>query len=194
MDASRFDALSRSLGSHACRRGLLGGVLVTLGRGVLPLVNSEAKQRHRRTKRKKLQRNEFGCISVGRACRGKDTNCCSGICKGKKPKKGEKDKSKCVGHDASTCLPGQMESVCGGTDLLCTTSTGDTKGLCETTTGNAAYCVANARCWPCSKDADCHPFCGLQAACFRCAGFCADTGGTVCGGQGNCPGFPPLPP
>jgi hypothetical protein len=132
-------------------------------------------------RRKKLKRNEFGCVNVGDACRGKDKNCCSGICRGKKPKRGEKDKSRCVGHDAQGCQAGQIEQFCGGTDVVCTTSTGDTAGFCDTTTGNAGYCSGEGMCIPggCSKDADCIPVFGKGAACVLCD-FCDE--GVGCAG------------
>ena len=85
-----------------------------LGLGT-PSVVGAAKQRKQH--RQKLKRNAFGCVNVGGKCRGKDGNCCSGICDGKKPKKGKKDTSRCAGHDASTCLAGQ--DTCAGTFFPC---------------------------------------------------------------------------
>jgi hypothetical protein len=189
MDASHFDAMSRSLGADASRRGLLGGVLATLSLGGRSRAKSTAKTRHQGTKRKKLQRNQFGCVNVGGKCRGKASNCCSGICQGKKPKRGERDKSRCVGHDAATCLPGQ--TACDGTGgfVPCTTSAGEA-GDCYTTTGNAAYCSTSTACVSCRTDVDCRPFCGPQAACTPCAVGCEQTGGTACSGIGDCV-FPP---
>ena len=51
--------------------------------------------RPEKKKNKKPKNNAFGCLNVGQACNGKNDKCCSGICDGKKPKKGKKDKSKC---------------------------------------------------------------------------------------------------
>jgi hypothetical protein len=185
MDAARFDALARTLGDGASRRMVLGGVLTTLGLGTLP-AGETAKAKNRR---QQLKRNQFGCVNVGGKCRGKASNCCSGICQGKKPKRGERDKSRCVGHDAATCLPGQ--TACDGTGgfVPCTTSAGEA-GDCYTTTGNAAYCSTSTACVSCRTDVDCRPFCGPQAACTPCAVGCEQTGGTACSGIGDCV-FPP---
>jgi hypothetical protein len=132
-------------------------------------------------KKKKLQFNQFGCVNVGGKCRGNSANCCSGICEGKKPKKGKKDTSRCVAHGQSTCFAGQNEPFCGGTgEVACLTSAGET-GECTTTTGNAGYCVRSGRCLACKKDEDCqnNPDFGAGAACTVCTG-CTETGGTAC--------------
>jgi hypothetical protein len=131
-----------------------------------------------RAKKQKLKRNEFGCVNVGGKCRGKDANCCSNICQGKKPKQGKKDKSHCVAHDEQGCSAGQAGDSCGGADVLCTTSAG-TDGVCETTTGNAGYCASDGSCFPCQKDRDCQSQSqfGPRAACARCA---TCPGGTIC--------------
>jgi hypothetical protein len=130
---------------------------------------SEAKKKHKR--KKKIERNEFGCVDVGTFCKN-DGQCCSGICQGKKGKK------RCKAHDTGTgCQAGQTAQICGGTDVTCTTSTGFPQGLCATTTGNAAYCSANTACQVCARDVDCHAEFGPQAACVVCNG-CAE--GTAC--------------
>jgi hypothetical protein len=200
MDGSRLDALSRSLDTGPSRRGLsrrlgeltLGGTLALLG-----LTGSAAK----RKKNKNLTFNEFGCVPVGGRCRGKNSVCCSGICQGKKPKQGERDKTHCVAHDATSCLAGQTVKVCGGSSVLCTTSTGEAGG-CLTTTGNAGYCAAAIDCIlpSCAKDADCQAHCGPQWACVLCPivalceseGYPADRAITRCVGpsQGVCSGPP----
>jgi hypothetical protein len=80
----------------------------------------------------------------------------------------------------------------GGEDVFCTSSAG-AFGVCDTTTGNAAYCAVDAGCFPCAKDADCQQICGPAAACIVCAGKeCFGTGGTACvaPGDGEC-AFPP---
>ena len=135
-------------------------------------------------RKKKLKRNEFGCVSVGGKCRGRDKNCCSGICREEKPKKGKKDKSRCVAHDAQGCEAGQIEGFCGGTNVSCTTSNGNS-GNCNTTTGNAGYCADSGDCsaGPCKKDADCIPNFGAGAACVLCDdALCV--GGTGCASLG----------
>jgi hypothetical protein len=164
MDALRFESFLRSLAEESTRRGVLRGVVVTaLGASWgHPAFGARAKKRKR-----KLRFNAFGCVNVGGKCRGKDSVCCSGICKGKKPKKGEKDKSRCVAHDEGGCQAGPTSAGCGGTNVLCTTSTGQAGG-CITTTGNAGYCGASIDCPSCTKDADCQARCGPQAACVLC--------------------------
>lgn len=180
MDVVRFDALTRSLGAQTRRRRLLAGVAAALGLLTAGLPDRiDGKQR-----KKKLKRNAFGCVNVGGTCRGRDKNCCSGICRGKKPKKGEKDKSRCVAHDAQGCEAGQIEGFCGGTNVSCTTSTGDTQGNCDTTTGNAGYCSGQGTCEvdpPCKKDADCVPIFGAGAACVLCNNALCPAG-TGCAG------------
>lgn len=171
MDAARFDALARTLGDGASRRMVLGGVLTTLGLGTLP-AGETAKAKNRK---QKLKRNQFGCVNVGGKCRGKDNNCCSGICNGKKPKKGERDKSKCAGHDAGACQAGQ--DTCAGTFFPCPNSNSQF-ARCVITTGNAPYCAGDVFCRSCARDADCPPeeF-EAGAACIVC-GDCAET--TAC--------------
>ena len=116
------------------RRDLISGMAAGVAlraAGPCPL-DAAAKRKQR--KRKPLQRNEFGCVPVGKACQGKDEVCCSGICNGKKPRKGKKDTSRCVAHDSADCTASQRSGICGGTDVPCTTSQGGA-GRCQTTTG-----------------------------------------------------------
>jgi hypothetical protein len=181
MDPTRFDDLLRMLARASARRAVLGGLSATvlgLGAGRLPNVASAKKKK---SKKKPLKLNSYGCVNVDGACQGKDANCCSGICDGEKPKKGKKDKSKCLAHDTGTgCHAGEQVPFCGGsTSIACTTSTGG-NGLCDTTTGNAPFCTDDGECFPCKKDSDCVPICGARSACAKCATGCASTGGTVC--------------
>jgi hypothetical protein len=119
---------------------------------------ADAKRRHR-THKKKLQRNAFGCVDVGKACRGDDTNCCSGICDGNKPKKGKKDRSRCVAHNTGGCQPDQ--------DFCLTAQPCGTGGFCTRTTGAAGFCLmpATGVCADCTKDTDCEAVLGPGAAC-----------------------------
>jgi hypothetical protein len=181
MDTDRIERLSRAVAHALSRRGLLG----TVGLAAIARPGPTAAKR----KKKKLKKNAFGCVDVGKACRGKNANCCSGICQGTKPKKGRKDTSRCVAHDEGSCLAGQRQGLCGGdADVPCTTSA-DQIGLCQTTTGNAAYCTAGGACFPCRRDTDCEPFCGPGAACVRCTACEEDEGiPTACMGliNGGC--------
>jgi hypothetical protein len=156
IDAFRFDRLTRALVAPASRRRLLGGLAGPLGDA------ATAKQR-----RKKVKRNAFGCVNVGKFCKH-DGQCCSGICKGKKGKK------RCRAHGQSTCRRGQ--DACTRPDVDCLSSTGES-GDCFVTTGKASFCGADGDCFACTKDADCIPVCGPQAACIVCVG-CAEEVGT----------------
>jgi hypothetical protein len=98
-----------------------------------------------------------GCVDVGKACAGKDGNCCSNICQGKKPKKGKKDKSRCVAHHIGNCTPAR--NVCQTEDLEvsdCNVQLDDV--FCTQTTGKAGFCAdfSVATCLPCTKDGDCN--------------------------------------
>jgi hypothetical protein len=141
MDAARFDAWTRR------RFGIAsGGALAA----VVSLISSDAARAG--NGKNKPKKNKFGCVDVGDKCRGKDSLCCSGICKGKKPKRGKPDKSRCVGHHASTCQKGQ--DSCAGADIACTNSRSET-ARCVITTGKASYCAGDVFCQPCARDADC---------------------------------------
>jgi hypothetical protein len=174
MDHDAFDRLTGALSRGASRRRVLQLTAAALGLGgaggAAPRTTAKKK------KKKPLKFNEFGCVDVGGTCRGNDANCCSNLCEGKKPKKGKQDTSRCVAHDASTCLAGQTPTVCGGLETFDCLASGGTNGDCFTTTGKAAYCAAEgSSCFPCQKDADCIQFCGTGAACVPCA-LCALAG------------------
>jgi hypothetical protein len=181
MNTVGFDRLLRSATDLVTRRGIartLAGLGLSAIFGGDAAKEVSAKKKHR----KKPTLNRFGCVDVGNPCRGNDALCCSGICEGKKPKKGKRDRSRCVGHHVDICQPGQLSIPCGGSDettVLCTLPNGE-PGLCERTTGNASYCAGSFNvCAPCGNDADCHAVCGAGAACITCAG-CAE--GTACVG------------
>jgi hypothetical protein len=168
MDASRFDRLTRSLSSGASRRHILAGVVLSAAALHVPTVIGARKKRN-----EKVKRNAFGCVDVGKACRGSDANCCSGICQGKKPKQGKKDTSSCVAHSVGECQADQdacleFPTPCG------------TDGVCVRTTGKASFCGGDGACQECSKDTDCETEFGPGAACIVCAVNCAGIGGTVC--------------
>jgi hypothetical protein len=162
------------------RRHLLRGlVAVGVGLGGLLLPGVAGARKTRTRTREKRRRNPIGCVNVGKPCRGNDRLCCSGICQGKKPKKGKRDTSRCAAHDATTCQAGDQDPGCTVAELvICTTSTGYA-GICATTTGNAGYCHASTTCFACATDAECKAVCGARAACLPCTA-CAATGGTMC--------------
>jgi hypothetical protein len=167
MDADRFDAFARSVtAALSTRRTVLIGA-ASVGLAAAPASGS-AKRRKRRVKR-----NAFGCVNVGGVCKH-GGHCCSGLCEGTKRRR------TCRAHDTGGCRAGNQPQGCNGTDIVCTTSTGNPKGVCATTTGNGGYCVYSGGCYPCQTDADCQELCGPRGACFLCDD-CPDTGGTSCG-------------
>ena len=179
MDSRHFDALTKRLTEAGSRRGLLGllATLPVLG-GLVAFLDpdaGEARHNKKRRKKVKVRFNDFGCVNVGGFCKN-GGQCCSGICQGKKGKKGKK---KCKAHNVSTCQPD--DDTCLGAEVGCTTDIGD-DGRCSRTTGNASYCEASGNCTACTKDADCVAVCGAGAACIVCAN-CPESGGTACVGQ-----------
>jgi hypothetical protein len=172
MDFTRFDRWTRALTAATSRRTTLIGLALG-GFALASRPNSATAGK----KSKKLKRNAFGCVDVGNACRGKDGNCCSGICQGKKPKKGKKDTSRCIPHNVLGCQVEQDQ--CAGTPAQCGSNP---MGVCYRTTGNASYCGVMGACFECKTDADCEAAGGFGAgaACVVCANECAPTGGTAC--------------
>jgi hypothetical protein len=162
MDASRFDDVVRSLKNAPSRRRVLAGIAAAALGLTMPAAGDAGKGKKRK---KKVKRNEFGCVNVGGKCRGKDALCCSGICQGKRPKKGKKDKSRCVGHDEGNCQAGFdfCEAPIGV--LTCTTTQG-VEGTCRNTTGKSEFCTNDAFSdVSCAKDEECVSECGEGAAC-----------------------------
>jgi hypothetical protein len=178
MNASHFDRITSSLGAVGSRRVALRtaiGITVASGLARLGLGSATAKKKKRKHRRKwkKLQKNAFGCVNVGGACRGQDANCCSGICEGLPKYGSKKDTSRCVAHNVLDCSVG--EDTCGPGSVAC-----GTNGLCYQTTGQASFCGNPGACFACQKDADCEPaFGGPGAACVVCAD-CAQPGNTLC--------------
>mgnify|MGYP000153176130 CR=1 FL=1 len=160
MDDSRFDAWTRRrLGLRA------GGALAALLGLVARPASDVAIARQRRKRR--VKRNAFGCVNVGKFCKN-DSQCCSGVCRGKKEKKTCR-----AHHTGAGCRAGDQTDSCGGTGVRrCTTASGEPNGLCNTTTGNAPYCSSEAfgsfRCTACSQDEECQELCGPAAACILC--------------------------
>lgn len=165
MDAQDFDRVARVAATRLPRRALAG----LFGLSSLGVIShAQAKKKH-----KKVKRNSFGCVNVGKYCKN-DGQCCSGICSGKKRK------HKCKPHDERTCQSGQ--DFCHSVTTPCTTSA-DFEGLCAITTGKASYCFSDGGCFPCVKDKDCEPTFGTGAACVICADCLGETPtGTFCAG------------
>ena len=165
-----FDVLSKEMPEHPLFRrsvvaGLAGGVLSLMAGAPSGLIAKEKKDKDNKRKKKPLKRNEYGCVPIGKPCRGNDSVCCSGICEGKKPKKGERDQSQCVAHDTGSCVKGQQSGFCVAHSMttFCTSSAGKT-GACETTTGNAGFCGSTGACTECRTDSDCQASTGNSLA------------------------------
>jgi hypothetical protein len=92
---------------------------------------------------------------------GNDSLCCSGVCQGKKPKKGKPDKRVCTAHHAGECSP--RRDYCdleqAPVNNLCNLPA--ETAFCVVTTGEAGFCAsllgfdAAIHCQACAKDADC---------------------------------------
>jgi hypothetical protein len=205
MEQPDFAFVTRALARLPSRRDVLRGITgVGLGLGTLNLVDSAGARKkdkpwkkdrpRRKVDRRGARRlifNEYGCVNVGKPCRGNNANCCSGICEGKAPRKGKPDRSRCVAHNAS---------ICTGSSSLCSTgippacNPNSAMSTCVRTTGNAGFCAdfktgsesqgASYYCRDCSKDIDCQAEFGPGAACVVydgiCSQFCTATGGTAC--------------
>ncbi len=173
VDENRFDALARRAAGRFSRRDALGLALGSL-LGPLALGESEARNRKGGRKNKKPPFNAFGCLDVGKACNGNNALCCSGICQGKKSKRGRKDRSQCVAHNTGACQANQ--DSCANGEIPCGEG-----GICFRTTGQASFCgIENlGNCVVCARDTDCEPVFGAGAACVVCD-ECDDTQGTGC--------------
>jgi hypothetical protein len=170
MNDDRFDRLTRTLSHLRTRRHLATALgLVAVATGAFRSPSTQAKN-NKNKKRKKLQRNKYGCVDVGGNCRGRDNVCCSGICDGKKPKKGKRDRSTCIAHNVLDCPPGADE--CQDVSVACGTTL---PGTCFQTTGRASFCAFIGTCKDCQKDADC----GAGGACAVCPG-CGGISDTAC--------------
>jgi len=166
VDGPRFDRWTRRQFGWAA-----GGTASAL-LGLVPLAPRETAAR----KRKK---NAFGCLSVGKPCRGKDGRCCSGHCQGKKPKKGKKDKSRCTAHHTGACTAAQDACV-DAVDTACNPDL--PSAICYRTTGKASFCgnAAIGGCIACRTDTECEAF-GFptESACVVCPS-CPGGEGTSC--------------
>jgi hypothetical protein len=163
MDGSRFDRWTRR------RFGLAaGGVAGTLLGPAMSLPGETTAEKRRRRRSKKPKKNAFGCVNVGKPCRGKDSLCCSGRCQGKAPKKGEKDKSRCAAHHVGPCTAAQNEC---GDDTYSGCNPDLPSSACYRTTGEASFCgnAVVGGCIDCRKDADCEAYeFPKGSACVKC--------------------------
>jgi hypothetical protein len=182
MDHQQFDTVTLALGKADSRRAAIktlgGGVTAALlGRFGIGGSNAEAgneasaekkRKKNKKGGKQKLLLNAFRCVEVGGKCRGSDSNCCSGSCEGRKPKKGKKDTSACVAHNTGECQAG--DDVCLGNNPGCGEG-----GSCHRTTGNASFCGLGGSCFDCQKDADCETAFGAGAACVICFIDCGES-------------------
>lgn len=166
MDAKRFDRLARVLTGSSSRRTLLAGFTGALAALAARLVPGGVGARNKRRPKKLPNLGPFGCQKVGGRCNGRNGLCCSGLCVGKTPKAGEKDKSQCVARNTSAeCGPDHDH--CDAT-VSCTTSAGN-PGECGFTTGRGGYCFDVDRPdLPCRRDPECQQTLGQSAACVWC--------------------------
>jgi hypothetical protein len=168
MRAAHLGRLIHLAQAVSSRRDFLHALAVGAGLAAIGAPDGRQVEAKRRTS--KLKRNQFGCVNVGRACRGRDAVCCSGICEGKKPKKGEKDTSACVPHHQGVCTPADRACTDDGSPTSCNPDR--PSASCFRTTGHAGFCGDDVipGCIPCRKDADCRQQLGQGAACVVCAG------------------------
>lgn len=171
MDGSSFDTLTRLLDAPSARRGVLPGIAAL----ALGLSGKHPRVATARKRKQKLKRNQFGCVDVGKPCRGKNGNCCSGVCDGKKPKQGKSDRSRCRARNVLGCAAGADSCTQG--NVFC-----GTNGICLQTTGKAAFCGAGNQCFDCEKDVDCEALYGPGAACTVCPAECPSGKHTLCTG------------
>jgi hypothetical protein len=179
MDDRRFDAWTTTVaaGLSSRRTALIGLASAASGLMTARLVTVADAKKRKKKRKKKLVRNEFGCVDVGGKCRGNDGNCCSGVCQGKKPKKGKKDKSLCVAHNTGVCSLELDICVTGdGQESACGTA-----AVCAATTGKAAFCASqeDVDCRICSTDQDC------EAQGFPIGSACIILTGGECVGEDN---------
>jgi hypothetical protein len=202
MDGIQFDMLSRGL-ARALSRRRLGGLSIGLGlASLLPSGSLSARgprpdkhghhghkgKKHKKHRNTPLVLNQFGCLDVGGRCQGNSANCCSGVCQGTKPKRGENDKSVCVAHNQDGCTPERNGCVVGTALSACNPA--NPVAFCLVTTGNAGFCgnvagLSPANCQLCTKDTDCVAF-GFPpgSACVLfdggCSSNCPTTGTRAC--------------
>src|SRR5688500_18528872 len=143
MDQQRLTTWTRSMRNLPSRRDIVRGLAgAVLGLGSLglagPLAAKNKNQKSKKGKKRKQNTppvfNQYGCLDVGQPCKGNSAHCCSGVCAGKKPKKGKPDRRVCAAHNASVCNA-QLDSCTVGAKIFC----GPNGSICTLTTGNAGF-------------------------------------------------------
>jgi hypothetical protein len=154
VDHDHMGAVRRSLTSFPSRRDLLRGLAATgigLGFARLPSIASARKRPRQGNDTPKPKPNKYGCLEVGDPC-GRASQCCSGICKGKKGKK------TCRAHGTATC-PQRVPGVCTSTEPELLGCGGSSDCFCFRTTAGSNYCGdwfgVTKICHACKKDVDC---------------------------------------
>ena len=133
MNASHFDALTRSLtGMASSRRRLLTGMAGSaLGAAIATALRAP-----------EAAATIVSCVPVRKRCK-RSSQCCSGLCRGPKGKK------TCRAHNVGTCTATQ--NFCSSSTDLC----GGGLCGCLRTTGGASFCSRGGTLIDCTKDAEC---------------------------------------
>ena len=175
MDGKRFDSLARTVGRRRSRRDAfqalaaagLAAAAARLGLGAEPAAEAQVTVERR-----------FNCTAVGDTCKGNDSQCCSGRCKGKKRKEGKNGNG--IGETrASASLmirPGARPGRIRATLDIAVACGFRGRGGCLKTTGNASFCgqiegqrPPRLHCENCTTDQDCEALgYGSGAACVVC--------------------------
>ncbi len=146
---------------------------------LLPVVDAPRPTTAGTRKKHKPKKNAYGCLNVGKPCRGKDRDCCSGRCDGKKPGSGEKDRSRCVAHHVGTCTPA-LDDCVSSVGTACNPDL--PFAVCYRTTGKASFCgnAVVGGCIECRDDRHCESI-GFPkgSACVVCPS-CEGGEGTAC--------------
>jgi hypothetical protein len=141
-----------AVGQGSSRRDIvraLSGAGIVWGTARFPR-SVAAKKRHHGKKRKRARPNQFGCLEVGDPCKNV-TQCCSGICDGKKGKRS------CRAHGTGVCDQ-QAEGICTAVNPKLTACDNSGECACFRTTAGSNFCAntfVETACADCRKDADC---------------------------------------
>lgn len=188
MNHHQFNPVAQALIRCPSRRDVVRGLMgVGLAIGTLRLSHAADAKKRKGKKTKKKQHtpqpvvNAFGCLDIGQRCRGDSSLCCSGVCAGRKPKKGKRDRRVCAAHNAADCS--EQRNRCTSTNpITAVCNLPDLFSSCLVTTGNAPFCGSlfefdsSVHCQACTRDADCL---GLG---FPAGSACVQLGGQYCNG------------